>query len=193
MTATNRSVVLYRRLLRLYPKRFRDEYGDDMVFVFEEMLRDLPAGRVWLRTLRDATSSIVIQRLETTMSVKSAFVPLGLAALAAVTLVVVSARGVDNLAVFLASVAVTGALVTAALIYWYGQRPYVEPADQVNRYWLRCLGGGGALIGVVNLGSAVDIEAPWIVLFTTIIFGVLLVALGIILGLWRGVDRVRTA
>jgi hypothetical protein len=192
MNAVNRSVRTYQRLLWLYPKQFRDEYGDDMVFVFEEMLRDLPAPRVWGRTLRDATSSIVTQRLETLMSKQSMVRPLGFAAAAVAILIAISATGINNMAVFLFSVGVAAAACVAALIYWQANRAYVEPSDELHRYWLRPLAAGAVLIGAVNVGSGLDIEAPWLLLFSSIILGIVLVAVGAVLGVWHAVERTRS-
>ena len=52
MTAL-RAAKLYRGLLRVYPRRFRDEYGADMVLLFTDQLRDEPALRVWARGVID--------------------------------------------------------------------------------------------------------------------------------------------
>ena len=37
-----RAVVVYRRLLWLYPRSFRDEYASDMALLFADQLRDEP-------------------------------------------------------------------------------------------------------------------------------------------------------
>jgi hypothetical protein len=50
------SVRSYRTLLLFYPRSFRREYGDHMVAVFEDMLRDDAAPRVWWRVSRDAAT-----------------------------------------------------------------------------------------------------------------------------------------
>jgi hypothetical protein len=191
MNTPSRSVRWYRRLLWLYPKHFRNEYGDDMVIVFEEMLRDLPRGRVWLRTLRDATSSIVTQRLETAMSKPSMLPPLAFAALAVTVLVAMSTLGVNNLAVFFLTLVVTAGAVLGALVYWQANRAYVEPSDELHRHWLRVLAAGVGLIAVINAGAAADISGPWLPLFASFIFGMVLVVLGVVLGAWHGVARLR--
>jgi hypothetical protein len=36
-------VAVYRRAIRLYPKRFREEYRDDLVALLADQLRDEPA------------------------------------------------------------------------------------------------------------------------------------------------------
>lgn len=62
--------ALYRRLLRFYPERFRARYGDEMVQLFGDQLRDATAsGRVsspatvWLRTVIDLVTSATSEHL----------------------------------------------------------------------------------------------------------------------------------
>jgi hypothetical protein len=193
MTAPERHVRMYRRLVAVYPKAFRQEYGEDMVLLFCDLLHDEPTHRVWSRTLRDATKSIVIQRLETVMSKNSMLRPLAFAAAAATALIAFSALGIQNIYVFVLTVAGAALAVVAALIYWQANRAYVEPSAQLHRYWLRVFGSGAALIALVNVGSGIDIEAPWLLLFGSVILGAMLVALGLILGVWHGADRLRAA
>jgi hypothetical protein len=187
------STRVYRTLLWLYPRSFRVAYGDDMVAVFEEMQRDRSPLALWWRVVVDAVVSVTVQRLESVMSKRSNLFPLGFAAVAALVLVVASARGIENVAVFLATVTISSAAIIAALIYWQSNRAYVEPSEELHRYWWRPLVGGAALIGIANAGTALDIEAPWLVLFTTIILGVLLIAVGVILTVWHVVARMRPA
>ena len=66
---------LYRRLLWLYPAGFRRDYGEAMVQVFCDQLRDearrrprSAALRAWLRTLGDFARSVPHQRIEAFMS-----------------------------------------------------------------------------------------------------------------------------
>ena len=59
---------IYRSLLRVYPRRFRDEYRDDMALLFAEQLRDGPASRVWARSLIDLTITIPARHLEAHMN-----------------------------------------------------------------------------------------------------------------------------
>jgi putative ABC transport system permease protein len=59
---------VYRRLLRLYPAAFRDRFGEDMVLLFEERLRDAAASgpaRVvafWIGSLRDVARNGLAER-----------------------------------------------------------------------------------------------------------------------------------
>jgi hypothetical protein len=47
----SRTVGGYQHLVRLYPRRFREEYGAEMARLLADQLRDEPASRVWVRTL----------------------------------------------------------------------------------------------------------------------------------------------
>jgi putative ABC transport system permease protein len=47
-----RSERLYRRLLRLYPRDFRDEYGEEMSRLFRDRTSE-GSSRLWLQVLGD--------------------------------------------------------------------------------------------------------------------------------------------
>lgn len=82
VSTVNFSVTLYRILLTLYPKDFRDEYGPHMVQVFQDMSlrayrQDGSDGvfRLWAITLFDLVKSMIEEHLqkETNMN-KSTFI-----------------------------------------------------------------------------------------------------------------------
>jgi hypothetical protein len=61
---------LYAGLLRLYPAAFRARYGEEMVVLFGDQLRDARAGRgpgsvvaIWIRSLFDLAASAVGEHL----------------------------------------------------------------------------------------------------------------------------------
>lgn len=67
---TSFSEDLYDRLLNLYPRAFQQQFGEEMRFVFSEVLREAEAASgvwgvavVWRRTLADALVSIITQHL----------------------------------------------------------------------------------------------------------------------------------
>src|SRR5438445_1750232 len=75
-----RNQRIYRSLLLLYPRAFRQVYGAHMVQVFGDRLREeraVSGGRaniaVWFRTLVDLFESAPLQRLERPMSREAAF------------------------------------------------------------------------------------------------------------------------
>ena len=60
---------LYRRLLRCYPAAFRARFGDEMVQLFGDQLRDARTGNAtggvagtWLRTLGDLATTVVAEQ-----------------------------------------------------------------------------------------------------------------------------------
>ena len=74
----SRHVRAYRALLRLYPRRFRGEYRDEMTRLFADQLRDvrLTEGavgvlRLWARSLVDLVATAPGQHLEKEVLVAS--------------------------------------------------------------------------------------------------------------------------
>jgi hypothetical protein len=70
------SLRAYRALLRLYPADFRRRFGDEMVQLFGDQLRDAEAGRspeglvmTWLRALGDLAVSATSERTRTDRAV----------------------------------------------------------------------------------------------------------------------------
>lgn len=66
-----RSERLYGFLLRFYPKSFRQEFGEEMKYVFSEALKDAYTENgergiidLWARTIVDAGKTLVTQHLE---------------------------------------------------------------------------------------------------------------------------------
>jgi hypothetical protein len=67
----NRHEWVYRRLLRLYPAAFRARYGDAMISLFREQLRDARSSgernqiaSLWARCIADLVVTIPKQHLE---------------------------------------------------------------------------------------------------------------------------------
>ena len=65
------SLRIYRRLLRAYPKAYRDEYGPAMVQLFRDQCQDAcqEAGHwglagLWGRTIRDLAVTSTVERWE---------------------------------------------------------------------------------------------------------------------------------
>jgi hypothetical protein len=54
---------IYRGLLRSYPAEYRESFGDQMVQLFADQVRDEGAGRAWLRALRDLPPTAVSEHL----------------------------------------------------------------------------------------------------------------------------------
>ena len=67
MTPSRVHERLYRNLLLLYPRAFRDEYRDDLLRVFTELLAETGPFRTWRRVLVDLVTTVPRQRLEDLM------------------------------------------------------------------------------------------------------------------------------
>ena len=61
---------LYRTLLVLYPKAFREEFASDLAQTFSELVRDHGAANAWRRTIVDLAVTVPRYRLEATMNTR---------------------------------------------------------------------------------------------------------------------------
>jgi hypothetical protein len=61
-------VGFYRRLVRLYPRGFRDDYADDLVQNFADLIANHGPSRTWRRTAVDLAVTVPRYRLETVMN-----------------------------------------------------------------------------------------------------------------------------
>ena len=181
---SSRAIGIYRSLLRVYPRRFRDEYRDDMALLFAEQLRDGPASRVWARSLIDLTITIPARHLEAHMNrPPNPTVPVLFAALS-VTGVVAAVVGGSNLGVAafgLAVAVVAGVLAVAA---WRTTRA-VSAVNPTSAHWWQVL-----LCGVVVLATTIVVlnltgEVPdgwWVPMMLTLLAGIMTTATGLVLG-----------
>ena len=65
--AAARHEALYRALVVLYPRSFREDYAGPMVQLFADRVRDAGA-KAWLRALPDLARTVPLQRIEDVMS-----------------------------------------------------------------------------------------------------------------------------
>jgi hypothetical protein len=184
---------VYRRLLSFYPRRFRDEYGIDMALLFNEQLRDEPAGRVWARGLVDLAITIPAQHLEAHMDrPPNPTVPVVFAAISVsgVVLAIVSGSslGMVAFALALALAVVAGVLAVAA---WRHTRAISAARPATARWWQILLGGVGALattIVVLNVVGEVS-EGWWWPMMLTLLAGFVTTAAGVILAIAHLIDN----
>lgn len=59
---------IYHTLVRLYPKAFRDAYGDDLVQHFDGLVADRGSRAAWCRAALDLAVTVPRYRLETIMN-----------------------------------------------------------------------------------------------------------------------------
>ena len=69
MTRKNGQLRIYRGLLSLYPSAYRKHYGEKMVQLFGDQIRDEGAMRAWLTALGDVPGSAIAERMRQDRSV----------------------------------------------------------------------------------------------------------------------------
>ncbi len=179
----SRPVRIYQALLVFYPRRFRREYGEDMVLLFAEQLRDESAWRVCSRATTDFALTVPTRHLEVIMKKStSPFLStfFGAVAVAGAMFAVVSGTS--------AALAIVGAVTAVlagglSLLSYRRNRPLVRSSTE-GGWWKPLAAGGGlltALIVTVNLTGEVS-EDLWLPMVITGLTAALLIALGLILG-----------
>lgn len=58
---------VYKNLLRLYPRDFRDHYGDDLLQIHTDLSAELGPRRAWRRVTLDLIVTVPRYRMETLM------------------------------------------------------------------------------------------------------------------------------
>jgi hypothetical protein len=179
------SARVYRQLLGLYPRAFRDEYGDDLVALFEEQCREERPARVYARTALDLVLTVPIRHLEVPMrhrapaTLVSIYLAIVLGGLATAVL-----GGTSEVAV---SIGLFVAIVAGALAVVTARRTASAPTDASSRWW-KLMTTGAALVAAVVLGAALGIEA-WYLAWVAATSGLVLVAAGVLLGAYQLVRR----
>jgi hypothetical protein len=184
----------YRVLLRLYPRQFRAEYGEDMVQLLADQLRDESAPRVFARTLVDVLISVLNRRLEARMNRPVPLaVPFTFAAISASALLTAMVVGSATVwAVFaLAAAAAAGAISWAAI-----RNVRVVGAGRVSSHWWQFLLAGAAGLAALRVIDILVDEGPdniWYVWMAAIFLSIGAVATGVVLGVARLAVRRRGA
>ena len=182
---TSLSVVgIYSVLLRLYPRRFRDEYGTDMALLLAQQLRDEPTSRVLARVVLDLAITIPTRHLEAHMNqprnhtVPVLFAALGISGL---VLAVIGGSRVGMLCFGLAVAVVAGALAITA----WRRTSTVSATRSTTEHWWQIL-----LTGVTVLATAIIVlnvvgevsEGWWLPTMLILLAGAATTAAGLILG-----------
>lgn len=185
-------VSAYCALLRLYPRRFRDEYGADMALLFANQMRDEPAARVWIRSVVDLAIAVPTQHLEAHMNraptplVPVLFAGIGVSGLG-VAIIGGSGAGMLLVGVTLAVVALGFAAVA-----WRGARPIGTHA--LTPHWWKFIANGAsalaAVAGATTLTGEVD-ESMWWPTMITVVCAVTLLGTGLVLGIAHRTVRPR--
>jgi len=184
----------YGMLLRLYPRDFREEYGEDMVQLIRNQLRDESSTRVWARTVLDLALTVPSIRVEAHMSRRtSAPFIYGVATVVCIVLAVVAGTTVGVSVVGLAGVLLFGSLAFTA---WRRART-LGPSGHAAAHWWKylaagCLGLAAAIVSA-NLADGELSEGSWAVFFGGLLFSVGLIAAGLVLGVNHAVHARRGA
>lgn len=179
-------IATYRRLTRLYPKSFRDEYRSDLIAVFEQQIDDDGSVRSWLRAIRDLMITVPSLHLEARMNRP----PVNLVAAIAFAVAIAATIG----AIFtggsvyaLILVLIAFVAVCIAVLAWRASRPAV--LFESTRSWKGFLASGVVLLAmivlIVNLPPMEDgdyADGVWYVMFFAVVLSIMLIAGGILLG-----------
>jgi hypothetical protein len=169
----------YSALTWLYPRRFRNEYGTDMVSLFREQCQDEPAWRVLTRTALDLAITIPTQHLEAKMprtpSPLVALIYLAIA-VAGLLLAVVGGSNAATAIIGLAIALVAGTVGAAA---WRRATPVRETT--VTGHWWKFLVAGPCLIALVIIAAGIGAEA-WYLGIVSVLTGFTLIVIGLVLG-----------
>lgn len=188
--STNRLVNAYRHTIRLYPRSFRDEFGDDLVGLFADQLADERAARVVTRTILDLALSVPQRHLESDMHLtRTSVLPVVFFALALASLVVGLAVG--HPAVLGACALATLAFLGLALVALHRARPLHEVRSIPSRWWV-VLGCGVVLLAglvVVTRATGELPEGGWFLAMVTGLTAIVLIATGLGLGVVQLVGR----
>jgi hypothetical protein len=178
------AVGVYRGLLRVYPRRFRDEYRPDMVLLFTEQLRDEPAGRVWARAAVDLAITVPTRHLEAHMNrppIRT--MPLLFATVSVTGLVfaIVAGSNLGMFAVDLTIAVVAGALAAVAWL----QTRILTTTRPVSAHWWKFLAYGAGALAAMIVVTSVPYEfddSLWWPMVIVILSAVVTLAVGFGLG-----------
>lgn len=178
---------MYRAATHLYPRAFREEYGDDLVALFEAQCSDESPVRVYARTTVDLLVTVPIRHLEvpmhdrapTTMVIVYVVIALG-------GLTTVAIGGTNEVA---ATLGLLVAAVAGALAVVTARRQAAAPSDPSSIWW-KVTTAGIALIAAVMVGARIGIEA-WYLAWVAALGGIALIAVGLVLGVFRLFHRAR--
>ena len=180
---------VYRALVRLYPRDFRSDYGDDLDQLFADLVDRDGAAAAWRRTLVDLAATVPRYRLETVMtSRRSTAVLIAVIAMLVGGAVATLAAGFGLPAalLFLLAVGIAAAERT-------GLARSLRPEDREHRHRVWIASAALALVaiavlvvGMVDLGGEDQWPMGRVLIYNLVFFGAALAALGtFVVGLRR--------
>lgn len=187
MTAGRTAVRVYSSLVRLYPSRFRGEYGADMVQLVRDQCRDEPAWKVCGRAALDLAITIPIQHMEAHMTRNADhLVTIFYTALAGagVLLAIVGGTNTTMLIVGLCITIVAGAM---AAIAWRRNGPPRSSVRTSEGWWKFVLAGPCIVVSVI-VAAEMGVDA-WFVGIACVLAGLVFTGIGLVLGVTRLMSR----
>jgi hypothetical protein len=184
MTRPPWALRLYAMFVRLYPRRFRQEYGPDLVQLVADQLRDEPAWRVAARCAVDLTLTVPTRHLEAHMDrTPTAAGPIlfGTLALSAVMVAAV----IGHPFILLACLAVAVAAGALGFLAAHRARPLTQPHSATAHWWKLLAGGATLLAALIAITTATG-ELPdggWLIAMVSGLTAIVLLAAGTVLGL----------
>ncbi len=151
-----RHQALYRALLSLYPRSFRDAYAEPMAQLFGDHLRQI-GTRAWLRTGPDLARTVPIERREVIMAGLSSVRRVLVLALVVLGATVVSI-GLGGGAVVIVAIAVVALLVTQRRLFVsapLGERAPLRHAV-VQAWWAPVAALLGLTMVVAGVGTVFE-------------------------------------
>jgi len=186
MNGDRLAVRVYRVLLHLYPREFRDEYGADMVRLVRDQSAVEPAWRVAARATVDLAITIPAQHLEVHMNRPSNhLVPLLYTALACAGLLFAAVGG-SNAAVVAVGLMIAAVAGATAAIAWRRAAPIRGSVS--TRGWWKLVLAGPVIIAAVLVAAGLGVDA-WTVGMLAVLVAFVVTGLGLLLGIVRLLGR----
>ncbi len=186
MNGDRATVRVYRSLLCLYPREFRDEYGADMVQLVRDQCGDEPSWQVGARCVLDLAVAMPTQHMEAHMNRPSThLVPLLYAAVAAAGLLFAIVGG-SNITIFVIGLCIAVAAGTIAAVSWKRSGP-VGAKLSTDGWWKLVL-AGPCIILVLIVAAGFGVEA-WEVMMLSLLVAFVATATGVMLGVARLAHR----
>jgi hypothetical protein len=188
VTGTDTIVAVHRVLQRLYPRRFRHDYGDDMASLLRDQLADEPPWRVCGGALVDLAVTVPVRHLEAHMPATRTPAIVLVASFIAASAAFAYVEGL--LGVLIAAL---GAML--AMLIWRRERPARPQRALAGRWWTLVACGAVLLAIVIGTTTAIgDLSEPvWAIAAIALLVAVTLLGTGIVLGFVRLADRRRTS
>ena len=177
-------LAVYRHAVRFYPRRFREDYGSDLVLLVADQLRDEPTWRVLARSTVDLVLTLPTRHLEAHVHRPPALLIPTLFGAVALAAVIVGIT-VGHPFVLLACLAIGAAAGGLGMLAAHRARPLTQPRP-TSAHWWKLLAGGAAVMAALIAITTATGELPdggWLIAMITGLTALLLIGAGVVLGI----------